>query len=41
VVAVLVVGLLVTPVGAHQPPEDAPLSQRTVEKPSSNTRRLE
>ena len=30
-----------TPIGAHQPPTDGPLSQRPVEKPSSYTLRLE
>jgi hypothetical protein len=41
VVAVELLGLAVTPCGAHQPPEDGPLSQRTVLKPSSSTLRLE
>jgi hypothetical protein len=42
VVAVEPVGFAgVTPCGVHQPPEDAPLSQRTVLKPSSSTWRLE
>ncbi len=41
VASVEVVGLLATPVGAHQPPDDGPLSQRTVEKPSSNNCRFE
>ena len=41
VVAVELAGLLATPPGAHQPPDEGPLSQRTVEKPSSYSWRLE
>jgi hypothetical protein len=41
VVAVELLGLAVTPMGAHQPPEDGPLSQRTVLKPSSKSWRFE
>jgi hypothetical protein len=41
VVAVEPAGLAgVTPTGVHQPPEEGPLSQRTVLKPSSSTCRL-